>query len=115
MRNRQNTHKIPILPEKVIYKSEGHRQEKLTHYLQMVVEIADVGRLYAAKCFFNVEGEEAEGLSEESGMSEGSPTRQGLRHVLDRNIELVRNSALFSDSEESSRRFSQIMNNLGNE
>jgi hypothetical protein len=58
MRNTQNTNKIIVLPEKVIYKSESHRQEKLTNYLQTVLEIKDIGKLYAAKCFFNVYGNE---------------------------------------------------------
>lgn len=54
MNNIQITYKTVTLPERLYYKSEGIRHEKLKNYLQAVVEIRDIGKVYAVNSFFNI-------------------------------------------------------------
>ena len=53
-----DTFRILELPEKVYYKSEAIRHEKLKLYLQNLVDIRDIGKLYAVNTFFNIHGTE---------------------------------------------------------
>jgi hypothetical protein len=99
MNNTQVTYKALVLPEKLIFKSEAHRHERIRQYLQTVVEIRDIGRLYAVNVFFNASGKEE--ISAIRGNSAQLPN----------NTEFLRGS----DSSASSRRFSQMMDDLGNE
>jgi hypothetical protein len=58
MKNIQITYKFLTLPQKHLYKSEPNRHEKLKNYLQNLVEIKDIGKVYAVNDFFNVSGNE---------------------------------------------------------
>ena len=55
------------LPEKVYFKSEAIRHEKLRQYLQSLVEIREIGKVYTVNQFFNVYGNEG-GMSEISAI-----------------------------------------------
>jgi CRISPR/Cas system-associated endonuclease Cas3-HD len=63
MNNIQITYKAITLPERVYFKSENNRHEKLKNYLQEVVKIHDIGKVYALNTFFNIEGNEVEQIS----------------------------------------------------
>lgn len=64
MNNIQITYKAVVLPERLYYKSEAIRHEKLKNYLQAVMEIRDVGKVYAVNSFFNIAGNEGDDISE---------------------------------------------------
>jgi hypothetical protein len=64
MHNIQITYKAVVLPERLYYKSEAIRHEKLKNYLQAVMEIRDVGKLYFVNSFFNIAGSEGDDISE---------------------------------------------------
>lgn len=64
MRNIQITYKAVVLPERLYYKSEATRHERLKNYLQAVMEMRDVGRVYAVNSFFNIAGNEGGDISE---------------------------------------------------
>lgn len=49
------------MPEKVYFKSESLRHEKLRLYLQNVTEARDIGKVYSVNTFFNIYG--SEGIS----------------------------------------------------
>lgn len=57
MNNIQITYQVIVLPERVYYKSEALRHEKMMNYLQNVVAIRDIGMVYAVNRFFNIHGE----------------------------------------------------------
>ena len=42
------------MPEKVIYKSEAVRHEKLKSYLDSLIQIKDIAKVYAVSAFLNV-------------------------------------------------------------
>lgn len=54
MQNSQIVYKLIVLPEKHLYQSESKRHEKLLHYLESVVTINDVYKIYAVNSFFNM-------------------------------------------------------------
>lgn len=64
MYNIKITYKTINLPEKIYYRSESERHQKLRVYLQNVVNIRDIGNVYAINSFFNIYGNETERLSD---------------------------------------------------
>lgn len=58
MNNIQITYQFLKIPEKVYYKSESIRHEKLKHYLEKLVEVRDIGKVYAVNTFFNIRDDE---------------------------------------------------------
>ena len=54
MQNIQTNYQFLKIPEKLYYKSEAIRHDKLKHYLQKLVEVRDIGKVYAANKFFNL-------------------------------------------------------------
>ena len=114
MNNIKITFRIIELPEKVIKKSEAIRHEKLKIYLQNIVEIRDIGKVYAVNSFFNInENEENNSdISSIENQERSGKTRYGPSDVL-QNIELQRTSTFMKELSHSSR-FSKIIDDLGN-
>lgn len=53
MKNTKIVYKMISLPEKHLYKSQNHRQEKLKNYLANLIKIKDIYQVYAVNTFFN--------------------------------------------------------------
>lgn len=58
MKNIRTKYNFIEIPEKVYFKSESLRHEKLKLYLQNVIEARDIGKVYAVNSFFNIYGNE---------------------------------------------------------
>ena len=58
MNNIETTYQFLKIPEKVYFKSEAIRHEKLKIYLEKLVEVRNIGRLYAINSFFNIHDDE---------------------------------------------------------
>lgn len=81
MNNVQITYKAVTLPERLYYKSEAIRHEKLKNYLQTVVEIRGIGRVYAVNSFFNIDTD-AEQISEINSQSRNAERSNNLSNVI---------------------------------
>lgn len=54
MNNTEISYKFLVLPEKHLYKSGTDRHEKLKAYLESLITIADIWRVYYVNSFFKV-------------------------------------------------------------
>jgi hypothetical protein len=114
MNNIMITFRAVELPEKVIYKSEAIRHEKLKAYLDNLVEIRGIGKVYWVNAFFNVHGTEGgETLSEISAIDAQSRHKRSINSNMLHGIEMAANINLNSRTDSS--RFSKIIDDLGNE
>lgn len=66
MHNIKITFNFLEMPQKVYFGSESLRHTKLASYLQNLVDIRGVGRIYAVNDFFNVGNNDRERLSDTS-------------------------------------------------
>lgn len=56
MNNIRTTFNFLVLPDKVYFGSEALRHERLVKYLQNLVDIKGIGRVYEVNMFFNARG-----------------------------------------------------------
>ncbi len=56
MENIKIRYQFVELPEKHYYKSESKRHEKLKNYLDNVIKVQDVYKVYCVNCFFDIFG-----------------------------------------------------------
>jgi hypothetical protein len=89
MHNIRITYKAVALPERHYYKSESIRHEKLKNYLQAVLDIREVGKVYAVNTFFNVAGSAPDDISEIGYDSRQMERSQNQSHVMNEVIDLA--------------------------
>lgn len=56
MENIKIQYRFIELPQKLYYKSEANRHEKLKKYLDSLITIQEVYKVYSVNCFFDVFG-----------------------------------------------------------
>lgn len=76
MRNIKITFNFLEMPEKVYFGPESVRHEKLAKYLQSLVQIRGIRRLYAVNTFFNVGDNKGESMYEISSIEGNNPSKK---------------------------------------
>jgi hypothetical protein len=60
MHNTQTFYQFLEMPKKVFYGSEESRHEKMKNYLDHLITIQEIYKVYTVNCFFNVFGSKIE-------------------------------------------------------
>lgn len=85
MNNIRTTFNFLVVPDKVYFGSEALRHEKLAKYLQNLVDIRGIGRVFEVNNFFNVRGHQNERMIE-SNDSESQRVKKSNIRMLDQGM-----------------------------
>jgi uncharacterized Fe-S center protein len=85
MNNIRTTFSFLVVPDKVYFGSEASRHEKLVKYIQNLVDIRGIGRVFEVNKFFNVRGHQNERMIESSD-SESQRVKKSNRRMLDQGM-----------------------------
>lgn len=80
MKNIRTRFNFIEMPEKVYFKSETLRHEKLKAYLQNVAEVRDIGKVYAVNTFFNIYGNEGATFDEISAIEALTKSKKSVNN-----------------------------------